>query len=136
MTSSTQPEVHNVSQSIVTPPEDDAATSTGQVEIGSEDWTRSSGDMLADRQTHTRSSQYSAFLPEAAGATATTTDLLTTLYFSRGYTYKQMRKGDVKHGLDIARVDEVVVIVLYFQPSTCTRTIANVNRTKRALVQC
>ena len=46
-----------------------------------------------------------------------------------------MRKGDVKHGLDIARVDEVVVIVLYFQPATCTRTIMNVNRTKRALVQ-
>ena len=117
------------------PPEDDGATSTGQVEIGRKDWTRSSGDMLADRQTHTRSSQYSAFLPEATWVTATATDLLTTLYFSRGYTYKHMRKGDVKHGLDIARVDEVVVIVLYFQPATCTRTTMNVNRTKRALVQ-
>ena len=117
------------------PPEYDGATSTGQVEIGRKDWTRSSGDMLADRQTHTRSSQYSAFLPEATWVTATTTDLSTTLYFSRRYTYKHMRKGDVKHGLDIARVDEVVVIVLYFQPATCTRTIKYVKRTKRALVQ-
>ena len=51
MTSAIKPEVHKY---ITTPPEDDRATIIGNMhEKFSYDRTCSSGDMIADRQTHT-----------------------------------------------------------------------------------
>jgi len=55
----TKPEVHN----IATTPEDDRATSVGNMHKNGKDRSCGSGDILSDRQTQTYSSQYFVTTP-------------------------------------------------------------------------
>jgi len=45
--------------------------------------------------------------------------LVLTVSMFVGRTYKSMAGGDVEDGLDVAGVNEVVIIVLHFHSNTC-----------------